>query len=153
MLATFFLLHGRFTLRWRMGARTARLIAGCASKFASNIRLLRDGKSAKAKSRISLLMLGSMDPGTSVDVEVFGPDAYEALQEFTQLFTCGPVQHRCPHQDCDSTPTLVGYGGGRVLYACTGSEQHSWEVIEESSALTITDLESDLSSAPCIHLN
>lgn len=52
--------------------------------------------------------------------------ANDALAEFTDLFTCGPVMRRCTHLSCPSTPILLGYTKDVIQYGC--SYWHYWEI-------------------------
>ena len=72
--------------RLGLHARPAALVAQCASKFESSIRLTPSGgEPADAKSILSLLMLGA-PCGTVLTVEADGCDASDAVTAITGLF-------------------------------------------------------------------
>jgi len=65
-------------------ARPASLFCDMASKYKSNIMVLRDGIEADGKSVISILLL-EVYSGLSIKVEIDGPDEKEAMAALTEL--------------------------------------------------------------------
>jgi len=65
-------------------ARPAALFAQKASAFKSTVMILRGGKTANAKSIISLMGLG-VKQGESIVVKIDGPDADEAAKVLQKL--------------------------------------------------------------------
>lgn len=58
-------------------ARPASLLAAAAAGFESEIRLHREGRSADAKSVLTLMGL-DVEAGDAVEIEAEGPDAEQA---------------------------------------------------------------------------
>jgi phosphotransferase system HPr (HPr) family protein len=69
-------------------ARPAHALVTLASRFKSNIEILRDGEMADAKSILSLLTLAA-EHGTQLTIRVQGDDALEALDAVAGLFARG----------------------------------------------------------------
>jgi phosphotransferase system HPr-like phosphotransfer protein len=139
-------------LNWRVGFRTAALIAKVANRFASDIRLRHSRESASAKSIMEVMMLPSypapnktaatateegknnsgLRAGSAVAVAVRGPDARAAMDAMADLFSCGRRVDRCPHADCTSPPILLGYDTHWVHYTC--ANKHSWSITRPEPA-------------------
>ena len=65
-------------------ARPASMFVQKAAKFKSNIKLLKDGKEANAKSIISVLSLGA-SKGSHITINCTGADEKEALEALIEL--------------------------------------------------------------------
>ena len=69
-------------------ARPAYLFAEMASKFESQVELIKDGERIDGKSILSILTLAA-GKGTIVSVEATGPDAQEATNALVELIVEG----------------------------------------------------------------
>ncbi len=69
----------------RIHARPATILVSNANKFASNIMLKKESKTANAKSLLNLLTLEAL-PGDVITVEVEGTDEQEAASAIKDLF-------------------------------------------------------------------
>lgn len=67
-------------------ARPAALFAQKSSAFKSNVSIIKGGKTANAKSIISIMGLG-VKFGESIVVKIDGPDADEAAKVLKKLVT------------------------------------------------------------------
>lgn len=65
-------------------ARAAAKFVGVASSFTSSVRVGRPDKMVDGKSIMSVMMLAA-SKGTSLQLEVEGDDADQALQAITEL--------------------------------------------------------------------
>jgi phosphocarrier protein HPr len=65
-------------------ARPAAMFVRLASKFQSDIFVIKDGEKVNGKSIMGLLMLAA-GPGSRLHLEVVGPDAEKALCEIEAL--------------------------------------------------------------------
>ena len=65
-------------------ARAAAKLVGVATQYESQIRLLKDGREADAKSIMSVMMLAASQ-GTELDVQIHGPDASDAWNALLTL--------------------------------------------------------------------
>ncbi len=65
-------------------ARPAAMFSQKASSFKSNIMIFKDGKSANAKSIISVMGLG-VKQGESLLVKIDGPDAADAAAALQKI--------------------------------------------------------------------
>lgn len=65
-------------------ARAAAKLVGVAAQYDSQIKLLRDGREADAKSIMSVMMLAASQ-GTELDVHIQGPDASDAWNALLTL--------------------------------------------------------------------
>ena len=72
-------------------ARPADLLVRAAGKFESTITIGKNAEMVDCKSILSLLTLGAAQ-GTELLVNIDGPDAAEAMQCITSLFSCGFVE-------------------------------------------------------------
>ncbi len=66
-------------------ARPAMLLAKTASRFHSDIHLIRDDESVDASSTLSILMMAAA-MGSVLRVEATGDDAENAVEEISRLF-------------------------------------------------------------------
>ena len=66
-------------------ARPAVVIVEVASKFESEIFFTKDDERANAKSIMGLLLLAA-EPGSTILVEIEGPDQEQALRAIENLF-------------------------------------------------------------------
>lgn len=69
-------------------ARPAHALATLASRFASDIQLIRDGEVADAKSILSLLTLAA-ESGAELTIQANGADAREAVDALESLIADG----------------------------------------------------------------
>jgi len=69
-------------------ARPAGAVAQLASRFHSNIELIRDGTRADAKSILAVLTLAA-EQGTQLTIQATGEDAGAALDALSRLFAAG----------------------------------------------------------------
>jgi phosphotransferase system HPr (HPr) family protein len=60
-----------------------------ASRFASQVKVLRDGRAVDGKSTFDMMQMLSM-PDTELTIEVEGPDAKGCLEALLGLFTAAP---------------------------------------------------------------
>lgn len=65
-------------------ARAAAKLVGVAAQYESQIKLLKDGREADAKSIMSVMMLAASQ-GTELDVHINGPDASDAWSALLTL--------------------------------------------------------------------
>ncbi|MCH8529622.1 MAG: HPr family phosphocarrier protein [Saccharospirillum sp.] len=65
-------------------ARAAAKLVGVAAQYESQIKLLKDGREADAKSIMSVMMLAASQ-GTELDVHIHGPDASDAWDALLTL--------------------------------------------------------------------
>lgn len=79
-----------FTIVNKLGlhARASALLVKTASRFASEIRLSREGVEVNGKSIMGIMMLAAAK-GTTVTLLVEGPDEEEAFAEISQLIRNG----------------------------------------------------------------
>lgn len=70
--------------RLGLHARAAAKLVRTASQFESEVELYKDGKSANAKSIMSIMMLAAAQ-GSTVIVSAEGPDEAKALESIEQL--------------------------------------------------------------------
>jgi phosphocarrier protein HPr len=68
--------------------RPAALLVKTASKFKSDITLLKDGFAVNAKSIIGVMTLAA-EPGCRLTLQIEGPDEEEAAQTLGALFASG----------------------------------------------------------------
>jgi len=66
-------------------ARAAAKLVGVANHYSSNITLDNQGKTANAKSIMTVMMLGAAK-GTTLDVSCEGKDETEAMQAIETIF-------------------------------------------------------------------
>jgi len=69
-------------------ARPAHMLVTAATKYESEIQVIRNGESADGKSILSLLMLCA-ERGTELTLRATGGDSEEALAELEHLFLDG----------------------------------------------------------------
>jgi phosphotransferase system HPr (HPr) family protein len=69
-------------------ARPAHAVVTLASRFRSDIELVRDGEIADAKSILAILTLAAAQ-GSQLTLRARGEDAGEALEALTDLFAGG----------------------------------------------------------------
>jgi phosphocarrier protein len=69
-------------------ARASALFVKTASRFASEVKLAREGVEVNGKSIMGIMMLAA-SKGTTVTLAVEGPDEAEALQVIGELITNG----------------------------------------------------------------
>jgi phosphocarrier protein len=69
-------------------ARASALFVKTSSRFASEVKLARDGVEVNGKSIMGIMMLAA-SKGTTVSLAVEGPDEAEALQVIGELITNG----------------------------------------------------------------
>jgi phosphocarrier protein HPr len=74
--------------RLGLHARACARIVQIASRFRSNVSLVVKGKRASARN-IAAVMLLTASVGTTVRIEVDGPDEVEAMREVAALFHDG----------------------------------------------------------------
>lgn len=72
--------------KYGLHARTAVTIVNEASKYASDIYLIKGIHRANAKSTLGLMMLEAAQ-GTKLEIEISGPDEVEAFEAINKLFT------------------------------------------------------------------
>lgn len=66
-------------------ARPASLLVQEATRFQSEIQLIKDGAAADAKSIMSIMMLAA-SKGTKISLNVNGPDEQDAFDAVATLF-------------------------------------------------------------------
>ncbi len=69
-------------------ARPAAKFVQCASKFAAEITVTKDGETVPGTSIMGLLMFGA-GPGSELEVEATGVDAAAALESLEALLASG----------------------------------------------------------------
>lgn len=69
-------------------ARPADLIVKAASRFQSNVEIVKGRERVDAKSMMAIFTLAAL-PGTELIVEAAGPDAAEAIDSLCDLFERG----------------------------------------------------------------
>ncbi len=80
----------KLTIMNRLGlhARAAAKLVTLASRYASNVMLVANGRRANARQFIAVLML-SAGMGTVVSIQVNGPDESEAMRAVARLISNG----------------------------------------------------------------
>ncbi len=74
--------------RLGLHARACARIVQIASRFRSNVSLVVKGKRASARNIMAVMLL-TASVGTTVRIEVDGPDEVEAMREVAALFHDG----------------------------------------------------------------
>jgi len=74
--------------RLGLHARACARIVHIASRFRSNVSLVVKGKRASARNIVAVMLL-TASVGTTVRLEVDGPDEVEAMKEIAALFHDG----------------------------------------------------------------
>ncbi|MEO6564746.1 MAG: HPr family phosphocarrier protein [Casimicrobiaceae bacterium] len=74
--------------RLGLHARACARIVQIASRFRSNVSLVVKGKRASARNIVAVMLL-TASVGTTVRLEVDGPDEVEAMKEIAALFHDG----------------------------------------------------------------
>jgi phosphocarrier protein len=74
--------------RLGLHARACARIVNIASRFRSNVSLVVKGKRASARNIVAVMLL-TASVGTTVRIEVDGPDEVEAMREVAALFHDG----------------------------------------------------------------
>lgn len=74
--------------RLGLHARACARIVHIASRFRSNVSLVVKGKRASARNIVAVMLL-TASVGTTVRIEVDGPDEVEAMREVAALFHDG----------------------------------------------------------------
>ena len=74
--------------RLGLHARACARIVQIASRFRSNVSLVVKGKRASARNIVAVMLL-TASVGTTVRIEVDGPDEVEAMREVAALFHDG----------------------------------------------------------------
>ena len=69
-------------------ARPAAKVVDCAARYASDIRLVYEGREVDAKSIMSVLLLAA-PVGAELSLKINGNDEAAALQAMTELFADG----------------------------------------------------------------
>ena len=69
-------------------ARACARIVHIASRFRSNVSLVVKGRRASARNIVAVMLL-TASVGTTVRLEIEGPDEVEAMREITALFQDG----------------------------------------------------------------
>ncbi len=69
-------------------ARACERIVHIASRFRSNVSLVVKGRRASARNIVAVMLL-TASVGTTVRLEIDGPDEVEAMREITALFHDG----------------------------------------------------------------
>lgn len=115
-------LDSEFVLKWRLGVRTACLIANTAARFQSRVAIHHEGLTFDAKEALGVML----PAGARLRVSAAGPDAAAAMSALRELFTCGDAVLECPHANCRSAPVLTGFTAEEISYSC--SNFHSWSV-------------------------
>ena len=69
-------------------ARPATLLVKAATAFASNVAIIRDGKTFNAKSMLAVMSSG-VKQGDAVIVRADGPDEQEAVRAVAALIAAG----------------------------------------------------------------
>jgi phosphocarrier protein len=75
-----------YTIKNSIGlhARPAAIFVKKANEFISDIKILKDGKEANAKSIINVMSLGAVK-GSEISLQAKGDDESEALEALTDL--------------------------------------------------------------------
>jgi len=78
------------TIMNRLGlhARAAAKLVTLASRYASSVVLIANGRRADARHFIAVLML-SAGMGTAVSIQISGPDETDAMRAVTRLISNG----------------------------------------------------------------
>jgi phosphocarrier protein len=76
------------TNRKGLHARAAAKLVTLASKYASSVMLVANGRRANARQFIAVLMLAAA-MGSPVSIEVTGPDEAEAMRAVARLISNG----------------------------------------------------------------
>lgn len=71
--------------RLGLHARPAAMVVQKASKFKSEIRLVKDGYEVNAKSIMSVMMLAA-EMGSFITIKAWGEDEAQAVEEIVMLF-------------------------------------------------------------------
>ena len=129
-------LEATFTLKWRIGLRTAVLMVVAVARLDAAVRIEGNGRVGNAKSLLDLGLLRAT-AGTKLNVVVDGPEATVAMGRLRELLTRGIRLGRCPHQGCESAPALLGYTRRSVRYGC--AKRHEWEVFGRSHTFILRD--------------
>lgn len=81
------LIRKELTIRNKLGlhARAAAKIVQTSNQFQSNIRIIKNGREADAKSMLDILTL-SCPRGTRIELRAEGKDAADALTALAVLF-------------------------------------------------------------------
>lgn len=76
-----------FTIQNEVGlhARPAARLIKVAGEFESEISIIKNGKTANAKSLLSVLAMGIFK-GNKITIKIDGPDEISALYSITKLF-------------------------------------------------------------------
>ena len=74
--------------RLGLHARACARIVGIASRFHSNVSLVVKGKRASARNIVAVMLL-TATVGSTVRLEIDGPDEVEAMREIAALFHDG----------------------------------------------------------------
>lgn len=74
--------------RLGLHARACARIVKIASRFSSSVSLVVKGKRASARNIVAVMLL-TASVGTTVRIEVDGPDEVEAMREVAALFHDG----------------------------------------------------------------
>ncbi len=79
-------LSKRLEIKNRLGlhARAAAQLVQIAAQFDADITIVKDGQAVNGKSILGLMMLAAAQ-GTTIDVNVVGPQAVEALLAIERL--------------------------------------------------------------------
>ena len=67
-------------------ARAAAKLVSTATRYASDIKITRNGKEVDGKSIMSVMMLAA-SCGTDIDITVEGPDENEAINALKELIS------------------------------------------------------------------
>ncbi len=81
MIEKTFIINNRLGLH----ARPASLFVKTTSRFASSVKIIRDGQEIDGKSIMGLLMLAA-GPGTELKIVADGPDENDVLSAVGELF-------------------------------------------------------------------
>ena len=76
------------TNRLGLHARACARIVAIASRFRSNVSLVVKGRRASARNIVAVMML-TASVGSTIRVEVDGPDEVQAMREISALFHDG----------------------------------------------------------------
>jgi phosphocarrier protein HPr len=84
------MIQGDFVIPNKLGlhARASALLVKTASRFASDIRIEREGVEVNGKSIMGIMMLAAAK-GSTVTLKVDGPDAAEAFAAIGELIRNG----------------------------------------------------------------
>jgi len=80
------MLQARLEIINRLGlhARAASKFVSCASRFASRVRVAKDGQEVDGKSIMAIMMLAA-GKGSTLEVTIEGPDEAQALAALEAL--------------------------------------------------------------------